>query len=56
MAKKNAKQITVKPELVDNPVEEWTEWRVYMGKKRVASFNDSETAEIMAANLRACAA
>ena len=56
MANTKAKKITVKAELVGSPVEEWTEWRVYMGKKQVASFKDPDTAELMAANLRACAA
>ena len=56
MANTKAKKITVKAELVGNPVEEWTEWRVYMGKKQVASFKDQDTAELMAANIRACAA
>ena len=51
-----AKKIEVKAELVSNPVEEWTEWRVYMGKKRVASFTDPDAANLMAANLKACAA
>ena len=51
-----AKKIEVKAELVSNPVEEWTEWRVYMGKKQVASFTNPETAELMARNLKACAA
>lgn len=49
-------KITVEAELVSDPVDEWTEWRVYMGKKRVASFTDKETAELMAENLKACAA
>lgn len=41
--KKNGK-MTIRAELVGSPVEEWTEFRVYMGKKMVASFGTEEKA------------
>ena len=36
---------TIKAELVSSPVEEWTEWRVYKGKKRVASLPTEKEAK-----------
>ena len=41
--KKNGK-MTIRAELVGSPVEEWTEFRVYMGKKMVASFGTEDKA------------
>lgn len=36
---------TIKAELVSNPVDEWTEWRVYKGSKRVASLSTEKEAK-----------
>ena len=38
-------KMVIKAELVSNPVEEWTEFRVYMGKKVVGSFGTEENAK-----------
>ena len=38
-------KMVIKAELVSNPVEEWTEFRVYMGKKVVGSFGTEEKAK-----------
>lgn len=40
---RNAKMV-IRKELVGSFVEEWTEFRVYMGGKRVASFIDEDEA------------
>jgi len=36
---------TIKAELVSDPVDEWMEWRVYKGKKRVASLPTEKEAK-----------
>ena len=36
---------TIKAELVSDPVDEWTEWRVYKGSKRVASLPTEKEAK-----------
>lgn len=41
---RNAKMV-IRKELVGSPVEEWTEFRVYKGKVRVASFTDEDEAK-----------
>ena len=41
---RNGKMV-IKAELVSNPVEEWTEFRVYMGKKVVGSFGTEDKAK-----------
>ena len=44
--KKNGNgKMTIRAELVGSPVEEWTEFRVYMGKNVVASFGTEEKAK-----------
>lgn len=42
--KKNGK-MTIRAELVGSPTEEWTEFRVYIGKNVVASFGTEEKAK-----------
>lgn len=39
------RKMTIKAELVSNPVEEWTEFRVYMGKKVVGTFGTEDKAK-----------
>ena len=38
-------KMVIKAELVSNPVEEWIEFRVYMGKKLVDSFGSEDKAK-----------
>ena len=47
-------EVTVKPKRVSTFLGEWTVWRVYKGDRRVAAFTDQDTANLMAANIRAC--
>ena len=38
-------KMVIKAELVSNPVEEWVEFRVYMGKKVIDSFGSEAKAK-----------
>ena len=39
-------KMVIKAELISNPVEEWTEFRVYMGKRVVGSFGTEDKARV----------
>ena len=44
--KKNGNgKMTIRAELVGSPMEEWTEFRVYMGQNVVASFGTEDKAK-----------
>ena len=45
MNRNRNRKMTVRKELVETFVEEWTESRVYMGSKRVASFKTEREAK-----------